>query len=143
MPAIPPAVAAGRRLGRVFAAAAEAWPPSRSPGVATAAALSSSPRVIPCSPLSPSDLLACGCLAYSVYAVVQFIGGRTIQGWTSVMVMLTFLGAVQLVSVGVLGEYIGRIFEQTRGVPRYVTVEGDEPSMGGDTQVDQRVLDGK
>ncbi len=84
---------------------------------------------------------ACGCLAFSVYAVAQFAAGRTVQGWTSVMVVLTFLGAVQLVSVGVLGEYIGRIFEQTRGMPRFVVVESDEPSLGGGEQIDEDVFD--
>lgn len=74
---------------------------------------------------------ACGCLAYGAYAVVRFVGGKTVQGWTSMMVVLTFLGAAQLVSVGVLGEYIGRVFEQTRGMPRFVAIERDEPSMGG------------
>jgi hypothetical protein len=54
-----------------------------------------------------------------------------------------FLGAVQLVSVGVLGEYIGRIFEQTRGMPRFVVVESDEPSPGGDDQIDHDVFDGE
>jgi len=84
---------------------------------------------------------ACGCLAFSVYAVAQFVIGRTVQGWTSVMVILTFLGAVQLVSVGVLGEYIGRIFEQTRGMPRFVVVESDEPLPGGGDQIDENVFD--
>jgi polyisoprenyl-phosphate glycosyltransferase len=73
-------------------------------------------------------LTALFCLAYSVFAVVQFAAGRTIQGWTSVIMTVTFLGAVQLVSVGVLGEYIARIFEQTRGMPRFVIVECDEPA---------------
>jgi dolichol-phosphate mannosyltransferase len=58
------------------------------------------------------------CLAYIVFAVVQFAIGRTIQGWTSVIVMVMFLGAVQLVSVA----------EQTRGMPRSVVVECDEPA---------------
>jgi dolichol-phosphate mannosyltransferase len=39
---------------------------------------------------------------------------------------VTFLGAVQLVSVGVLGEYIARIYEQSRNMPRFVIVEADE-----------------
>jgi dolichol-phosphate mannosyltransferase len=86
---------------------------------------------------------ACFCLAFGVYAVAQFARGRTVQGWTSVMVVLTFLGAAQLVSVGVLGEYIGRIFEQTRGMPRFVVVESDEPSLGGGEQVNQDVFDGE
>jgi dolichol-phosphate mannosyltransferase len=58
------------------------------------------------------------CLAYIVFAVVQFAIGRTIQGWTSVIVMVMFLGAVQLVSVA----------EQTRRMPRSVIVECDEPA---------------
>jgi dolichol-phosphate mannosyltransferase len=45
---------------------------------------------------------------------------RSITGWTSVMVAVLFLGGVQLVSIGLLGEYIGRIFRQTKGRPLYV-----------------------
>jgi hypothetical protein len=37
-----------------------------------------------------------------------------------------FLGAVQLLSIGILGEYLARVYEQTRGVPRFVAVESDE-----------------
>jgi dolichol-phosphate mannosyltransferase len=66
------------------------------------------------------------CLIDSVYAVAAMAEGKTLPGWTSVIVAVTFLGAVQLVSVGILGEYIGRIYEQTRGTPRYVVVERDE-----------------
>jgi dolichol-phosphate mannosyltransferase len=65
------------------------------------------------------------CLAYSAYAVVQFVTGRTVQGWTSLLMTVTFLGAIQLVSVGVLGEYIARIYEQSRAMPRFVIVESD------------------
>jgi dolichol-phosphate mannosyltransferase len=68
------------------------------------------------------------CLIYIVYAILAMAHGKTLPGWTSVIVAVTFLGAVQLVSVGILGEYIGRIYEQTRGTPRYVVVERDEPA---------------
>lgn len=67
------------------------------------------------------------CLIYGVFAVAALAEGKTLPGWTSVVVLVAFLGAVQLVSVGILGEYIGRIYEQTRGTPRYVVVEHDEP----------------
>jgi dolichol-phosphate mannosyltransferase len=66
------------------------------------------------------------CLIYSVFALVALAEGKTLPGWTSVIVAVAFLGAVQLVSVGILGEYIGRIYEQTRGTPRYVVVERDK-----------------
>ena len=65
------------------------------------------------------------CAIYAAFAVVALIAGRTVQGWTSVIVLVTFIGAVQLVSIGIAGEYIARIYEQTRGVPRYVIVEED------------------
>jgi cellulose synthase/poly-beta-1,6-N-acetylglucosamine synthase-like glycosyltransferase len=55
--------------------------------------------------------------------------GKTIPSSTLIVVAVTFLGAVQLVSVGILGEYIGRIYEQTRGTPRYVVVERDRPPV--------------
>lgn len=71
-------------------------------------------------------LTAVFCVIYAVFAVIALAAGKTVQGWTSVIVMVTFVGAVQLVSIGIVGEYIARVYEQTRGVPRYVIVEGAE-----------------
>jgi dolichol-phosphate mannosyltransferase len=48
--------------------------------------------------------------------------------------MVTFLGAVQLVSIGIVGEYIARVFEQSRGVPRYVIVESDAAAVAQKVQ---------
>jgi dolichol-phosphate mannosyltransferase len=45
---------------------------------------------------------------------------RSEAGWTSVMAVVLFLGGVQLISIGLLGEYIGRIFRQTKSRPLYV-----------------------
>lgn len=74
------------------------------------------------------------CLAYAAYAVVQLWKGQTVPGWTSVFVMVTFLGAVQLVSIAILGEYVGRIYEHSRGMPRYVIVEDGAASAAAETQ---------
>jgi dolichol-phosphate mannosyltransferase len=49
--------------------------------------------------------------------------GRTPQGWTSLMIVVTVMGSVQLFVLGILGQYLGRVHEQTRGRPLYV-VEG-------------------
>ena len=65
------------------------------------------------------------CAIYAAFAVAALVAGRTVQGWTSVIVLVTFIGAVQLLTIGIAGEYIARIYEQTRGVPRYVIVEAD------------------
>jgi dolichol-phosphate mannosyltransferase len=71
-------------------------------------------------------LTAVFCVLYAAFALAALAAGKAVQGWTSVIVMVTFLGAVQLVSIGIVGEYIARVYEQSRGVPRYVVVEGDE-----------------
>lgn len=83
-------------------------------------------------------LLTAGfCVLYTAYALVGLAAGRNVQGWTSVFVMVTFLGAVQLVSIGIVGEYVARVFEQSRGVPRYVIVEGDETAPAVETRFAQ------
>ena len=51
---------------------------------------------------------------------LRFFTEATIQGWTSLMVVTSFLGGVQLFTVGILGEYVGRIFEQSKQRPLYV-----------------------
>jgi glycosyltransferase involved in cell wall biosynthesis len=62
----------------------------------------------------------------SLLAMVWVIAGklidptRSIAGWTSVMVVVLFLGGVQLLSIGLLGEYVGRIFRQAKARPLYV-----------------------
>jgi dolichol-phosphate mannosyltransferase len=66
------------------------------------------------------------CLVYTVYALIALAAGKAVQGWTSVIVSVLFLGAAQLVSIGILGEYVSRIHEQTRGVPPFVVVESDD-----------------
>ena len=50
------------------------------------------------------------------------------QGWASVMVTVLFLGGVQLVSIGILGEYVGRIFRQSKGRPLYIVAETVNPA---------------
>lgn len=64
-------------------------------------------------------------LIYLIYILAQLVTGHTVEGWTSLMVVLLFLGAAQLVTLGIIGEYIGRIYDQTRGRPRYI-VKRDE-----------------
>jgi len=67
-------------------------------------------------------------LLYLLYIFKELLAGHTIEGWTSLMVVLLFLGASQLVTLGIIGEYVGRIYDQTRGRPRYVV----KPDMSSD-----------
>src|SRR5205085_669578 len=56
-----------------------------------------------------------------VYAVARTVLGLyTVPGWTSLMVVFCLIGSAILVSIGILGEYIGRIFEEAKGRPLYI-----------------------
>jgi dolichol-phosphate mannosyltransferase len=48
---------------------------------------------------------------------------RAIPGWTSIFVAILFIGGVQLMCVGILGEYVGRIYEELKGRPLYIIDE--------------------
>jgi polyisoprenyl-phosphate glycosyltransferase len=74
-------------------------------------------------------LTAAFCVLYAAFAIAALAAGKTVQGWTSVIVMVTFLGAIQLVSIGIVGEYLARVYDQSRAIPRYVIVEADEPPL--------------
>jgi dolichol-phosphate mannosyltransferase len=52
-----------------------------------------------------------------------FVPHSPLTGFTIILVAIFFLGAVQLVSIGILGEYIGRIYEEVKGRPLYTLAE--------------------
>ena len=54
---------------------------------------------------------------------VQKFMGHTVEGWATIMVGMLFLGGVQLICLGIIGEYIGRIFNEIKQRPIYVTEE--------------------
>ncbi len=61
---------------------------------------------------------------YAVYAIIAKLSGHAAPaGWTSLVIVVLFLGGVQLISVGLLGEYIGRIHQQTQARPLFVVAE--------------------
>jgi dolichol-phosphate mannosyltransferase len=49
--------------------------------------------------------------------------GYTIQGWATIMVALLFMGSVQLLCLGIIGEYLGRVFNEVKPRPMYVIEE--------------------
>jgi polyisoprenyl-phosphate glycosyltransferase len=59
------------------------------------------------------------CLALGVYVLASYLFGNTVSGWTSLFVALVFLGAVQLLCLGLLGEYVGRVYAAVQGRPAY------------------------
>ena len=58
-----------------------------------------------------------------LWAIVASILGRTVAGWASTMCIVCFMGGVQLLCLGVIGEYIGKIYLETKARPRYIISE--------------------
>ena len=59
-------------------------------------------------------------LAIIVYALVSYILGNTVSGWTSIMASIWGLGGLQLLAIGVIGEYVGKVFLETKRRPRFI-----------------------
>lgn len=62
-------------------------------------------------------------LAMLVYCFVQYFAGNVVSGWASLGVSIWALGGLQLLSLGVIGEYIGKIYLETKHRPRYIVKE--------------------
>lgn len=59
------------------------------------------------------------CLAGG-YALVQKALGHTLTGWTSIMISIWIIGGLMLMSIGLIGEYIGKIYEEVKNRPRFI-----------------------
>lgn len=70
-------------------------------------------------------IVSSAAFVYLVVIVVRALvpGGESVAGYPSLMAVILFLGGVQLLSLGVIGEYIARIFSETKGRPVYLTNE--------------------
>ena len=67
-------------------------------------------------------------LLYTVIIIVEKFMGITVPGFASIMAGMLFLGGVQLICLGIMGEYIGRIFNETKARPIYIIEEVYEKS---------------
>ena len=59
----------------------------------------------------------------AVYVLASLIGGHSVAGWASLMMSLWLLGGLQLIALGVIGEYIGKIYMETKRRPKFILEE--------------------
>ena len=58
-----------------------------------------------------------------LYSVIQKVLGNTVDGWTFIVCSLWLLGGIQMLSLGIIGEYIGKIYSETKARPRYLVTD--------------------
>ena len=80
--------------------------------------------------IKPLRLITCLGLAVSIisfigvlYAVIAYFRGDAVSGWASMICIMCALGGIQLISLGVIGQYIGKIYMETKHRPRYIISE--------------------
>ncbi len=59
-------------------------------------------------------------MAIVVYILISYLVGHTVPGWTSTMLPITFFSGSNMMALGLIGEYIGKIYEEVKGRPRYI-----------------------
>lgn len=73
---------------------------------------------------------------YAVYALyMRLFTTKTIEGWTSLLISVLLVGGIQLLSIGILGEYVGKTFMETKGRPYYIIRESRLPSLGAEPEL--------
>ena len=65
-----------------------------------------------------------------VYIAIGFLTGSAVQGWTSTMLVVVLLGAVQMFVLGMIGEYLGRLYVESKRRPLYLVADIEGPVLG-------------
>jgi dolichol-phosphate mannosyltransferase len=80
-------------------------------------------------------LLSLSSILIILYIIFAFVTGRNIQGWTSLMLVVVVLGAVQMFVLAMMGEYIGRLYSQSKNRPLYIVQD-----IAGDARTPRKSL---
>ena len=62
-------------------------------------------------------------IAIMIYSLIRKLTGNTVPGWTFLSISIWFIGGIQMISIGIIGEYIGKIYQETKQRPRYIVEE--------------------
>lgn len=81
-------------------------------------------------------------LVLFVYSIVSWLVFQTAPGWTSIMAGVALLGGVQLLVLGIIGEYLGRLYDQSKGRPLFIiesVLRAEDPDEAGGPSLEVRV----
>ncbi len=67
-------------------------------------------------------IVVCSVIAF-IYTLISYFMGHTVPGWSSLMISIWFLGGVQLLSVGIVGQYVGKTYIESKERPQYIIEE--------------------
>lgn len=73
-------------------------------------------------------------IAMLIYSLIRHLTGNTISGWTSTIISIWALGGLQLLAIGVIGEYIGKIYLETKERPRFIIDQFINTDGTGETE---------
>lgn len=62
-------------------------------------------------------------IAIMIYSLIRKLTGNTVDGWTFLSISIWFIGGIQMISLGIIGEYIGKVYTEVKARPRYVIEE--------------------
>ena len=62
-------------------------------------------------------------IVYAIYVLIGHFNGATIPGWTTSVLLICFFGGAQVMCTGIVGEYVGKIYLETKSRPRYIIEE--------------------
>ena len=61
-----------------------------------------------------------------IYSLVRYLTGNTVSGWTFLSISIWFIGGLQMISIGIIGEYVGKMYNETKARPRFIIAENLE-----------------
>ncbi len=68
-------------------------------------------------------------IAFGIYTLVLQLAGKSVSGFATVILLLLFIGSLLMISLGIIGQYLARIYEEVKHRPRYVIASSTEPPV--------------